>query len=106
MVRTPTMRRPRASRSSARRAASTSGSSGMAAERLAPGGAGCPMGAAELGPPEAVDGVVVHHSRRLHERITDGGADEPKPAVAQLPAECSRGLGFRRHLFPRAPRVL
>src|SRR5690348_1942501 len=33
---------------------------------------------------EAVRGVVVHHADRLHERVADGGADEPEAALQQI----------------------
>src|SRR4051812_22693881 len=51
--------------------------------------------ARELPMTEAVDGVVVHHSRRLHERVTDGGAHEAKAALLQVLAH-GIGLGRRR----------
>ena len=35
---------------------------------------------------ETVDGMVVNHSGGLHERVADGGADEPESPPAQVPA--------------------
>jgi len=50
--------------------------------------------------------MVVHHPGRLHERVTDGGADEPKAALLQIPAHRIRFGGGGRNLLHRAPAVL
>jgi hypothetical protein len=50
--------------------------------------------------------VVVHHSGRLHERVTDGGADELEAASNQIAAKGLRNRGYRRYLPPRRPAVL
>ena len=42
---------------------------------------------------EAADEVVIHHPHRLHERVTDGAADELEPAALQVLAH---GVGLGR----------
>src|SRR5689334_7114496 len=51
--------------------------------------------ARERSVPEAVDRMVVHQSRRLHERVADGGPDKAKTTLLQVLAH-RVGLGCRR----------
>ena len=51
---------------------------------------------AEFGVAEAVDGVVVHHAHRLHERVHGGGSDEPEASPLEVLAERRRDLGRAR----------
>src|SRR6185503_956238 len=49
--------------------------------------------AADLAIPKTVDRVVVHHPRRLHERVADRRSDEPEPPLLQILAH---RVGLRR----------
>ena len=44
----------------------------------------------DLGIPEAIDHVVVHHAHGLHVRLDDGRTDEPEPALPKVLAESVR----------------
>jgi len=48
--------------------------------------------------PEAFRSVVVHHSYRLHERVTDSRTDEPETSRAQFSAHRVRLFCGRRNL--------
>src|SRR5581483_3043677 len=56
--------------------------------------------------PEAVRGVVVHHSNGLHEGIDDRRPNERKPAFFQCFAQCLGLLCFGRDLFYGSEAVL
>src|SRR5262249_30512437 len=47
----------------------------------------------ELPVPKTVNRVIVHHPRRLHERITDGSSDEAEAALLEILAH---RIGLRR----------
>src|SRR5882672_10523501 len=50
--------------------------------------------------PEAIDDVIVHHSNRLHVRISDCRADEAESPELEVLAECL-GFGRSRRNLPR-----
>src|SRR5690348_8211253 len=60
----------------------------------------------DLAPPIAADEVIVHHSRRLHERVADGRAHERKAPRLQVAAQRPCGLRLGRHLPRCAPVIL
>jgi hypothetical protein len=43
--------------------------------------------AANLAAPEAIDGVIVDHADRLHERVADSRPDEPESPGSEVLAE-------------------
>jgi len=55
---------------------------------------------------KAIHQVVVDHADRLHESVTDGGADEVEASALQVFAHGIGLGGTRRHLMQRAPGVL
>src|SRR5574342_315972 len=50
--------------------------------------------------------MIIDHADGLHERVTDGGPDEAKPALHERLAHRVRFAGARRQLADRAPPVL
>src|SRR5512136_430965 len=61
--------------------------------------------AGEFGVAEAGDEMIVHHPDRLHEGVTDGGADKAESTLEEGPAH-RLGLGRpRRYLGQRAPAI-
>ncbi|SRR5579871_3993013 len=56
--------------------------------------------------PEAGDQVIVHDPDRLHERITDGGADKVEAPGLEIFAHGLRFAGFGWDFFHIGPRVL
>src|SRR3990172_6547465 len=68
-------------------------------------GASNPDESFDLRIPEALDGVIVDDAPRLHERIADGGADEPEAAPGQVLAHGVERGGSGRELFQRSPRI-
>src|ERR1700722_20964620 len=58
-----------------------------------------------LGVPEAVNHVVVHHARGLHERIAYGGADKTEACLLQRFAHGIRDRRRGRKLGPIGPFV-
>src|SRR5258705_13712546 len=46
----------------------------------------------DLAPPEAVAGVIVHHSGCLHESVTDRRPHESEASPDEIPAHGARGI--------------
>ena len=61
---------------------------------------------AELLVAEARHHVVVDHSRRLHERVEDGRADEVEAAMLEVLRHGARGIGLGREVTKGCPSVL
>src|SRR4029079_13185838 len=64
-----------------------------------------PARSAQLGVAEAVDGVVVDHAHRLHQRVHRGRAHEPEAPSLEVLAQGLRQVGARREIRQPLPPV-
>ena len=64
------------------------------------------LGLTNLPIPETLHHMVVHHSRSLHQRVTDGRAHKFKPALGKIFAHGIRFPGACRNVVQRTPLVL
>src|SRR4029077_9398872 len=63
-------------------------------------------GAPQLAMTKACHEVIVHHADRLHERVTDGGSDEAKPALHERFAHRVRLPAAGGEVTERAAAIL